>query len=315
MNAFLEQIKTIGIADWIGIGISLLGLIFIIIILCVCTAALRRNATAMRRARVARVSARTEVLNGWFVIVVENKGNEVADNVKVKVGGSVMKYYYDYITRCRVDDLVSYMLGRKFTLAPSEKREVPLFPVRLPSSGSTFASGSANDDGDVNFASKEESGNVLEINEVFDATDNKILKRVVKKEKKLNRMRALQNEVYRREADKIALKKQNKMRKVNKRNHKLTHTTILDAPDIGLLIKKANISFSVRYTCMGYPMHYNYKYNSLNLRTHQISTSDSMAGIIATQNELLSQIVTLQADMKKLMAKKKKKKKKGTKKK
>lgn len=40
-----------------------------------------------------------------------------------------------------------------------------------------------------------------------------------------------------------------------------------------------------------------------------------MAGIIATQNELLSQIVTLQADMKKLMAKKKKKKKKGTKKK
>lgn len=310
MNAFLEQIKSIGIADWIGLGISLLGLIFIIIILCVCTAALRRNSTAMRRARVARVTARAEVMNGWLVVVIENKGNEIADDIRVKVGGSVMKYYYDYITRCRVDDILSYLLGQKFMLAPSEKKEVPLFPIKLPSSGSNFA---PNDESDVNFAKKEEGGNVLEINEVFDAADKKILKRVVKKEKKLSRMRSLQNEAYRREADKIAIKKQKKLRKINKRNHKITHTTILDAPDIGLLIKDANISFRIRYTCMNYPMHYNYKYHRLNLRTNQVSTSDSMAGIIATHNELLKQMVSLQEDIKKLMAKKKKKK--GTKKK
>lgn len=316
MNAFLEQIKAIGLADWIGLGISLLGLIFIIIILCVCTAALRRNNTAMKRSRFARVSARAEVMNGWLVIVIENKGNEIADDVKVKVGGSVMKYYYDYITRCRVDDILAYMLGQKFMLAPSEKREVPLFPIRLPSSGSNFVAGAPNEESDVNFVTKEEGSKVLEINEVFDATDKRILKRVVKKEKKLNRMRSLQNEVYRREADKIAIKKQKKMRKINKRNHKLTHTTILDAPDIGLLIKNASINFRIRYTCMNYPMHYNYKYHRLNLRTNQISTSDSMAGIIATHNELLKQIVSLQEDIKKLMAKKKKKKdKKGTKKK
>lgn len=302
MDKFIEQVKNFGLANWILLAASALIIIFMIIMLVINSRIMKQYRLDMKKTRVARVVGRLEIINGWCCIVIENKGQEIATGIKVKCTGSIMRYYYDYIARCRVDDMYSKLVGKSFMLVPGDKKQVKLFPINERSEQSIIMNGgiALSSGQDVNLTGMTESSDTLSIDELFDERDKKVLKAVNKKEMKLAKLKAKNDAKYRKLADKIDVKRQKKLRKINKKNNKLTHTSLLEQPDIRPLIEGASIKFDIRYESIGYYMKNKYKYKNLELRDFPEELK-SANDIIKAQNSLLEQMIVLQSQTKNIL--------------
>lgn len=293
---FVEQIKNFGLANWILIGSLIIVVILLIVLVSVNMKIMKKYRLDLKKTRVARIVTRVEIIDGWCCAVVENRGQEMATNVKVKAKGSIMKYYYAYINRCRVDDTFGKFLGKGFTLVAGDRKQVRLFPISSIATTDTVLSNKAKviaPDGDVNLIGHEEPSDEIDVVQNMDADDAKILKSFGKKEEKLAKLKRKQDEKLRKEEDRVNVKRQKALAKENKKQGKATHTSVISQPDMSPILGKNNILFSLEYESLGYLMKNKYEFKNIDFRDfpEELKTNQSL---LAAQNALLEQVVFLQ---------------------